>query len=91
MTVSQAVNKMRLCRQQQIPFGLVFVSVQDCALRKIENAQLRAAPTSNNEKQATDHDAFIYFTDLDTNEPKQCRKRLIQQVRFGNIWYDIEI
>ena len=89
---------MRLSRQAKQPFGLLFfAATKPFGIRKVENCTLRARPVDNEgDKETTRHkfeltDRFLYFTDLDTGEAKQCRKRLIKKVRFGNDWYEVTL
>lgn len=90
---------MRLLRQLQQDFGLLFLTQDEpFELRKIEHCRLRSAPVATDSEEEVRHgrngftcpDRFLYFTDLDTNQPKQCRKRLIRQVRFRSVWYKVE-
>lgn len=87
MTGTEAIRRLRLCRQQETAFGIVFVSVTEGAVRKIEQCQLRAAPS---DKSFSDPDRFLYFTDLSTGEARQCRKRLIRQIRIHDQWHRVE-
>lgn len=84
MTGTEAVNAIWLCRQKEETFGLVFVTM-DGEIRKLDNCVLRSAPRTMH-----DTDRFLYFTDNDTAQPKQCRKRLIRQVRVHNQWHQVK-
>lgn len=92
-----AVDKMRLIKS--IPgetFGLIFFTHSHSngkystlsELRKYENCRLRTA--QNSEGLSINSDHYIYFIDCETNEPKQCWKKLIRKVRFGNQWYKVQ-
>lgn len=98
MRMSAAIQRMRLMRQAHLDFGLMFyASKEPFGLRKIERCALRSRPvdaagdkkTSGRKFEMTDR--FLYITDLDTGESKQCRKRLITKVRFGNDWYEVTL
>lgn len=87
MKLTEALNRMRETEHTEQTFGIVFLTqTPPTQRRKVDTARLRATPTNHR-----NHDAFVYFTDLSGNTPKQCRKRLIQKVRFDNRWYDVEI
>lgn len=98
MTGTEAMRLIRLTRQKQTTFGLVFISATECAIRKIENCRLRSAPVDADgdrlDKQSRrlhhDTDRYLYFTDLDRQLPLQCFRRLIRQVRIDGQWHRIE-
>lgn len=81
MHLTQAIQILRLQRQTGITFGIVFISLANCTVRKIEQCTLRSGPD----------DSCLYFTDALTHEPKQCRKRLIRQLCINNRWHKITI
>lgn len=96
--MSTAIQRMRIARQAHQEFGLMFyASRAPFGLRKIERCTLRSRPidaagdkkTAGRKFDMTDR--FLYFTDLSTGEAKQCRKRLITKVRFGNDWYEVTL
>ena len=96
--MSTAVQRMRIARQAHQEFGLMFyASKAPFGLRKIERCTLRSRPIdAAGDKKTTGRkfdmtDRFLYFTDLSTGEAKQCRKRLITKVRFGNDWYEVTL
>lgn len=96
--MSTAIQRMRLARQAHQEFGLMFyASKAPFGLRKIERCTLRSRPIdAAGDKKTTGRkfdmtDRFLYFTDLSTGEAKQCRKRLITKVRFGNDWYEVTL
>jgi len=100
MTVTEAIRRMRLIRQTGKDFGLVFyASTKPYGLRKYERCRLRSRPIDadgdkadgSSQRKFAMTDRFIYFEDLDTGESKQCRKRLIIKVRFGNNWHDVTL
>ena len=96
--MSTAIQRMRIARQAHQEFGLMFyASKAPFGLRKIERCTLRSRPIdATGDKKTTGRkfdmtDRFLYFTDLSTGEAKQCRKRLITKVRFGNDWYEVTL
>lgn len=96
--MSTAIQRMRIARQAHQEFGLMFyASKAPFGLRKIERCTLRSLPIdAAGDKKTTGRkfdmtDRFLYFTDLSTGEAKQCRKRLITKVRFGNDWYEVTL
>ena len=96
--MSTAIQRMRIARQAHQEFGLMFyASKAPFGLRKIERCTLRSRPIDTaGDKKTTGRkfdmtDRFLYFTDLSTGEAKQCRKRLITKVRFGNDWYEVTL
>ncbi len=96
--MSTAIQRMRIARQAHQEFGLIFyASKAPFGLRKIERCTLRSRPIdAAGDKKTTGRkfdmtDRFLYFTDLSTGEAKQCRKRLITKVRFGNDWYEVTL
>ena len=96
--MSTAIQRMRRARQAHQEFGLMFyASKAPFGLRKIERCTLRSRPIdAAGDKKTTGRkfdmtDRFLYFTDLSTGEAKQCRKRLITKVRFGNDWYEVTL
>ena len=96
--MSTAIQRMRIARQAYQEFGLMFyASKAPFGLRKIERCTLRSRPIdAAGDKKTTGRkfdmtDRFLYFTDLSTGEAKQCRKRLITKVRFGNDWYEVTL
>lgn len=98
MKLTTAIQRMRLARQARQEFGLMFyASKEPFGLRKIERCTLRSRPVdANGDKMTTGRkfdmtDRFLYITDLSTGEAKQCRKRLIKKVRFGNDWYEVTL
>ena len=98
MKLTTAIQRMRLARQAHQEFGLMFyASKEPFGLRKIERCTLRSRPVdANGDKMTTGRkfdmpDRFLYITDLSTGEAKQCRKRLIKKVRFGNDWYEVTL
>jgi hypothetical protein len=98
MKMSTAIQRMRIARQAHQEFGLMFyASKAPFGLRKIERCTLRSRPIdAAGDKKTTGRkfdmtDRFLYFTDLSTGEAKQCRKRLITKVRFGNDWYEVTL
>ena len=76
---------------------MFYASKEPFGLRKIERCTLRSRPVdANGDKKTTGRkfdmtDRFLYITDLSTGEAKQCRKRLIKKVRFGNDWYEVTL
>ena len=99
MTVSEAVQRMRLLRQSGQDFGLLFArATEPFGLRKVERCQLRTRPIDadgdkrdSKQRHFAMTDRFLYFTDLDTGESRQCRKRLILKMRIGTVWYDVTL
>ena len=98
MRMSTAIQRMRIARQAHQEFGLMFyASKAPFGLRKIERCTLRSRPIdAAGDKKTTGRkfdmtDRFLYFTDLSIGEAKQCRKRLITKVRFGNDWYEVTL
>ena len=93
----EAVDKMRLLRS--VPnetFGIVFFThshsngkySEFSQIRKYEHCRIRTAQNSEGLDVNSDH--YIYFTDCELSEPRQCWKKLIRKVRFGNDWYKVE-
>lgn len=99
MTVTEAIRHMRLLRQSGQDFGLLFARASaPFGIRKVERCQLRTRPIdadgdkqAGKQKQFAMTDRFLYFTDLDTGESKQCRKRLILKMRIDTVWYDVTL
>lgn len=88
---------IRMKRLREVPsedFGIVFITCnlsthKECGqFRKYEHCSIRSAMRSEGLQVHSDH--YLYFTDNEYNEPKQCFKKLIRQVRFGNVWYKVE-
>ena len=97
ITGTAAIDKMRQYRAvPNLTFGLIFFTHSHSEgkystaseKRKYENCRLRTARSS--EGLAVNSDHYLYFTDTDTDEPRQCWKKLIRQVRFGDTWYKIQ-
>ncbi|MDR1544444.1 MAG: hypothetical protein LBS50_08585 [Prevotellaceae bacterium] len=97
ITGTQAIEKMRLLKGvQNATFGIIFFThthfkteyTNNAKLRKYENCRLRAAKRA--EGTSTNSDHYLFFTDLDTNEPRTCWKKLIRQARFGNTWNKVQ-
>ena len=87
MKLTEALTRMRDMEHTDLTFGMVFLTqTPPTRIRKIERCRLRATPTNHR-----NHDAFLYFTDLDKSLARQCRKRLITRVCFGDKWYPVEI
>jgi len=95
ITGTDAINKMRELRA--VPgqaFGIVFITCnlsthQNCGqFRKIERCRLRTAMIDEGLNVSADH--YLYFTDVDTDEPKQCFKKLIRKVCFNNNWFIVK-
>lgn len=100
MNVTEAIRRMRLARQAKQPVGLLFyASTKPYGIRKVENCMLRSRPIDADAEKAGSGsqrkffltDRFIYFTDLDTGEAKQCRKRLITKIRIGSTWHEVTL
>ena len=94
ITGKEAINKMRLIRGlPKETFGLIFFTNSRAKgdnwgeKRKYEHCRLRTAENREGLEVQSDH--YLYFTDCDTDSPKMCWKKLIRQVRFGNIWYKV--
>lgn len=83
----KAIDRMRnLAKVPNTTFGLVFIKCNLTTgkageLRKIERCRLRPA-RPDEEGLANSQDHYLFFTDVDTDEPKQCWKKLIRQVCF---------
>ena len=100
MTLTAAIRRMRVCRQTGETFGLLYARASaPYGLEKVEQAQLRSTPVdadgdhpdraSRRRHRLTD--AWLYYRDCDRCLPRQCRKRLLLQVRFGDTWHPIEL
>lgn len=81
MHLTEAIQTLRLQRQTGITFGIVFISLSSYTVRKVEQCTLRSGPD----------DSCLYFTDVLTQQPKQCRKRLIRQLCINGEWHRISV
>jgi hypothetical protein len=91
---TKAVTQMRAIKAlPKETFGLVFITNarakgDKCGeVRKYENCRLRTAENREGLEVQSEH--YLYFTDMDTNEPRMCWKKLIRKVRFGSEWLKI--
>lgn len=96
ITGSDAIERMR--RLKLLPgasFGVKFIT---CDMNRPDKSgqidvysecRLRSARRSDG--LAIDSDHYLYFTDLTTDEPRQCFKWLIRAVCFppNNKWYKV--
>lgn len=93
---SQAIDRMR--KLKLIPgatFGIRFIT---CDLSRNEQGEVRIydhcrlRPSRRKERLSVDPDHYLFFTDIDTDEPRQCFKWLIRAVCFppNNIWYTVK-
>ncbi len=82
----EAIDRMRMLKKvPNASFGIMFLT---CNLktgaagqvRKIERCRLR--PSMRDEVLDVPSDHYLYLEDLDTDEPKQCFKKLIRYVSF---------
>lgn len=93
ITGLEALRRMRQLKSiPQSTFGLIFITrgiKKGSSIRKYENCRLRTA--MRNEGLSVNADHYLYFTDLETEQPKQCWKRyLIREVKFDNVWYKVK-
>ena len=92
---SEAIARMR--NLKLVPgatFGLKFITCDltrnDCGqIRIYDNCRLR--PARRNEGLNVDPAHYIFFSDEDTGNSRQCFKWLVRAVRFppNNIWYKV--
>ena len=86
MKLKEVLKKIKEEEATDRTFGIVFLTqTKPTIVRRIEKARQRPAPKQKNA------DAFLYFTDTETGLARQCRKRLILRVRFGEEWSQVEM
>ncbi|MBF0649190.1 hypothetical protein IR083_10190 [Dysgonomonas sp. GY75] len=97
ITGPEAVERMR--RQKLVlgaTFGIRFIT---CDLNRPEKtgqvrvySSCRIRPARRSEGLSVNSDHYLYFTDEDTDEPRQCFKKLIRAVCFSpsNEWYTVK-
>lgn len=97
ITGANAIDRMR--KINLIPgatFGIKFIT---CDLNRSDKSgrvdlypECRLRTARKSEGLAVNSDHYLYFTDLTTDEPRQCFKRLIRAVCFPpqNIWYKVK-
>jgi hypothetical protein len=93
ITGLEALQKMRALKSvPKSSFGLIFITRQGkdgSSVRKYEHCRLRSS--MRNEGLSVNADHYLYFTDCETDQPKQCWKRyLIREVKFDNVWYKVK-
>ncbi|MDU1892836.1 MAG: hypothetical protein E6767_19320 [Dysgonomonas sp.] len=86
ITGPEAIELMR--RTKLVPgatFGIRFIT---CDLNRAEYGQIRVyeacelRSARKNEGLSVDPDHYLYFTDVSTDQPRQCFKKLIRAVCF---------
>ena len=83
---TEAIQRMRLLKK--VPgayFTLIHLTCNlrkrtTGGMRKVERCRLRASMRSD--QAETDPDHYLPYEDLDTEEPRQCFKKLIRYVGF---------
>ncbi len=83
---TEAIHRMRLLKK--VPgahFTLIHLTCNlrkrtTGGMRKVERCRLRASMRSD--QAETDPDHYLPYEDLDTEEPRQCFKKLIRYVGF---------
>ena len=97
ITGPEAIERMR--RINLIPganFGIKFIT---CDLNRPEKSgrvdlypECRLRTARRNEGLSVNSDHYLYFTDLETDEPRQCFKKLIRAVCFSPKykWYNVK-
>ncbi len=86
ITGSEAIVRMRnLKLVPQATFGIKFITCDlnrktSGEVRMYKECRLRPAPRS--ERLEIKSDYYLYFTDLETDEPRQCFKVLLREVCF---------
>ena len=96
ITGPEAIDRMRKCKM--VPgafFGIRFIT---CDLNREEYGEVRIydrcrlRPAMRKESLSVDPDHYLFFTDIDTDEPRQCFKWLIRAVSFppSNDWYTVK-
>lgn len=86
ITGANAIEKMR--RLKSVPdavFGIIFLTADRNRSkygerRKYEKCRLRPAMRDEGLSVSADH--YLFFEDMETNEARQCFKKLIRQVSF---------
>ncbi|MBN1989373.1 MAG: hypothetical protein JW783_08260 [Bacteroidales bacterium] len=92
---SAAIERMRnLKKVPNATFGLIFITCdlnrkEHGQIRKYERCRLRAAMVD--EALAVSSDHYLYFEDMDTEQPRQCFKKLVRWVCFppSNEWLKV--
>lgn len=94
MTLQELYPKLRAaCRTEEGCFGLSFVTydrkrTSDRVHRVVyEHCRLRRHESDKDKDVSSDN--YIFFTDLDTNEARQCWRCLVTDVRINNQWFRI--
>ena len=96
ITGPEAIARMRNIKL--VPgatFGIRFIT---CDLNRQEYGEIRIydrcrlRPAMRKEGLSVDPDHYLFFTDVDTDEPRQCYKWLIRAVCFppSNEWYEVK-
>lgn len=93
----EAIDRMR---QLKLVSGAVFgIRFITCDLNRQEKtgkinvyASCRLRTPRRSEGLKVDSDHYLFFTDTETDEPKQCFKKLIRAVCFppSNKWYEVK-
>lgn len=95
ITGGEAMDRMKALKA--LPghtFGLIFITCnlsshkRSGEVRKYERCRMRTAMMDEGLNTSADH--YLYFTDMESEEPKQCFKKLIRKVSFNNIWYQVK-
>lgn len=96
ITGVDAIDKMR--KVKLIPgatFGIRFITCdlsrgEYGQIRVYEECQLRTARQSEGLQVNSDH--YLFFTNMETDEPRQCFKKLLRAVCFppSNEWLEVK-
>lgn len=97
ITGPEAIDRMRQLKLlPQARFGIKFIT---CDLNRPEKTgkvrvytSCRIRPARRNEGLSVNSDHYLYFSDEETGEPRQCFKKLIRAVCFppSYIWYEVK-
>ncbi|MDR1883750.1 MAG: hypothetical protein LBR26_13340 [Prevotella sp.] len=97
MTGPEAIERMRW--QKLVPGATFAIRFITCDLNRADKSGkirvyscCRIRPARRSEGLSTNSDHYLYFTDEETDEPRQCFKKLIRAVSFSpsNNWYEIK-
>lgn len=97
ITGPEAIERMRRLKlSPKATFGIKFIT---CDLNRPEKSgfvdiypECRLRPARSSEGLQVDSDHYLYFSDVPSDEPRQCFKWLIRAVCFPpyNTWYEVK-
>jgi hypothetical protein len=97
ITGAEAIERMRMYKMVAgATFAIRFIT---CDLNRPEKtgqvrvySSCRIRPARRSEGLSVNSDHYLYFSDEETGEPRQCFKKLIRAVCFSpsDIWYEVK-